>query len=121
MTTPVHEPSSDVRPAYYKTELSDGTPIEVADAMEAFFRNDVHLATIFNYLARAGKKPGSKKSLDLRKAQRWLDRAIALAEMDEGGADRCLTWAEENNRGPAVGPTTDLTPAGPTEAGRLGP
>lgn len=59
-------------PPHYK---SGG--MEAIDVIEAFFANDFHLASVFKYISRAGKK--NDRIEDLRKAHWYLDRAIERA------------------------------------------
>lgn len=56
--------------------------IEVIDAIEAW-RLDFNRGNVVKYVARAGRKGGRETELeDLRKAEFYLKRAIALLEED---------------------------------------
>lgn len=59
-------------PPHYK---SGG--MEAIDVIEAFFADDFHLASVFKYISRAGKK--NDRLEDLRKSRWYLDRAIERA------------------------------------------
>ena len=59
-------------PPHYK---SGG--MEAIDVIEAFFPDDFHLANVFKYIARAGKK--NNRIEDLEKGAWYLQRAIERA------------------------------------------
>ena len=60
-------------PPHYKTESG----LEAIEVIEAFFADDFHLASVFKYISRAGKK--NNRLEDLRKSRWYLDRAIERA------------------------------------------
>lgn len=59
-------------PPHYK---SGG--MEAIDVIEAFFHSNSHLANVFKYIARAGKKNDHLE--DYMKARYYLDREIERA------------------------------------------
>ena len=63
-------------PPHYK---SGG--MEAIDVIEAFFAGDFHLASVFKYIARAGRKGDYVE--DLRKAAWYLQREIDRANTDK--------------------------------------
>lgn len=54
---------------------------EVIDVLEDWFPTDPLLWQVGKYISRAGRK--GKKSICLKKARFYLDRAIVQAEMEE--------------------------------------
>ena len=65
-------------PSYYN---SDG--IEVLDVITAFGFN-FNTGNTLKYMARAGKKPGADRIIDLRKAAFYLNREIEDQEKKRG-------------------------------------
>src|SRR5699024_1468161 len=61
-------------PSHYQTESG----IEAIEVIEAFFPDSFHLASVFKYIARAGKK--GNRLEDLRKAAWYLQREIERHE-----------------------------------------
>lgn len=66
----------DLNPAHYRKRLSDGHPIQSADVIEAFFKNDAHRSQAFKYLGRAGEKDFQPYHRDLGKCAWWCIRRI---------------------------------------------
>ena len=50
--------------------------LQAVDVMEAFFKDDLHMAQAFKYMARAGKKETSPYEEDVEKAIWWLKRSL---------------------------------------------
>lgn len=65
-----HDPTN---PEHYKTN-----GLEAIEVIEAFFMHSPHLANVFKYIARAGKKDNEVQ--DLKKAAWYLDRWIEIKE-----------------------------------------
>lgn len=68
------EPDMVNNPPHYQTDSG----IEAIDVIDAFFANNYNLASVFKYMARAGKKDDAVQ--DLSKARWYLDREIARLE-----------------------------------------
>ena len=61
-----------INPTHYRAE-----GMQAVDAMEAFFKDDLHMAQAFKYMARAGKKETSPYEEDVKKAIWWLRRSLS--------------------------------------------
>lgn len=86
-------------PVNHPEHYQSATGLEAITVIEAFFLEDAHLANVFKYIAREGKKGTSIQ--DLRKARWYLNRAIdrreAVEEMEAmitAGASRPTWWVE---------------------------
>lgn len=65
-----------INPQHYQTDS-----LEAIDVIEAFFMHSPHLANVFKYIARAGKKDDLVQ--DLEKAQWYLDRYINFVKENQ--------------------------------------
>lgn len=64
-------------PTHYQTDSG----MEAIDVIDAFFAESHYRATVFKYLARAGKKDPAKEIEDLKKARWYLNRLIGQMEI----------------------------------------
>lgn len=76
--------SDPVSPSYY-SQIHETLGCDVIDIIHALFADNFDLGQVLRYIARAGKKPGNPYIQDLKKARRYLDWAIDLAQSDEEG------------------------------------
>lgn len=67
-------------PVNHPTHYTFGK-FEVIDVLEDWFPNDPLLWQVGKYISRAGRK--GSKTVDLKKARFYLDRAIVQAEVEE--------------------------------------
>lgn len=73
VSTPQPEPEEEIgRPVgYYDVRLSNGDVIQILDVIDALQLNFA-LGCVMKYVARAGRKPGTRISDDLKKALDYL-------------------------------------------------